>query len=214
MQQAESGDADALKAALEIAPAGLADWKNEHDFTALMHACAEGHIEATRALLHAGASVDICNPQRETALHLASSLGHIEVVRLLLAHGADSRLRTASGATPAELAETIGHVHLAPVWVSSATSIADTIPALKLALPASASKRADPRDAAYALLESEVAELTSEGLDELETILKMMLERVGAARSAAAAVAAIPEVITPRLASPMEQRFSASTTTI
>ena len=224
MQLAEAGHADALKAALAAAPAGVVDRADEHGFTALMHACTEGHGAAARILLAYGASVNLGNSHRETALHLASSLGHSPIVQLLLEHGADAQLLTASGATAAGLAESVGHHDIASMRTmcggggggsSSREQIDGTIPKVSLAeLPrASASRQADARDAAYALLECEVADLTTEGLNELDTILRMMLERIDDARAAGAA-AAIPEVITPRLAAPMEQRRSSSSAAI
>ena len=220
MQLAEAGHADALKAALAAAPAGVVDRADENGFTALMHACTEGHGAAARILLAYGASVNLGNSHRETALHLASSLGHSPIVQLLLEHGADAQLLTASGATAAGLAESVGHHDIASMRTmyggsSSREQIDGTIPKVSLAeLPrASASRQADARDAAYALLECEVADLTTEGLNELDTILRMMLERIDDARAAGAA-AAIPEVITPRLAAPMEQRRSSSSAAI
>ena len=74
VQQAEQGQAEALRATLQSRDThpDAVDWADAHGFTPLMHACTEGHAEVVALLLDAGAAPDSCNPQRETALHLAS----------------------------------------------------------------------------------------------------------------------------------------------
>lgn len=65
--------------------------------TPLMHAAFGGHLEATRALLYAGADAngipgggrDRTDPSVPTPLHAATLGGLVETVRLLLEHGAD-----------------------------------------------------------------------------------------------------------------------------
>ena len=109
MQQAEQGQAQAVQETLASAPPDAVDWRDAHGFTALMHACTEGHADVVRLLLRAGATVNMPNPQSETALHLAASIGYQEVVRLLVEAGADASLATASGVTAADLAASLGH---------------------------------------------------------------------------------------------------------
>ena len=54
-----------------------------------MLASQYGHIEIVRALLAAGANVNLQDNIGKTALYYASSEGHIDIVRLLLEYGAD-----------------------------------------------------------------------------------------------------------------------------
>lgn len=55
---------------------------------ALMHvAAANGHVSAIRALLQAGAEVDIADENGATPLHYAADAGHVEAVDALLEEG-------------------------------------------------------------------------------------------------------------------------------
>ena len=67
--------------------------------TALINASDKGHVEVVRALLAAGAGVDVANNDGRTALMLASANGHVKVVRALLAAGANKHLITLAGGT-------------------------------------------------------------------------------------------------------------------
>lgn len=58
-----------------------------------------GHLQATRALLHAQASVHAVDSVGCTCIMLAASRGHLDVVRLLLIYGADPILENRSGLT-------------------------------------------------------------------------------------------------------------------
>lgn len=68
--------------------------------TPLTFAAQLGRVEAVRALLSNGASVQCCTNLGESALHFAAREGHLEVARLLLASSADMHLKSRSGATP------------------------------------------------------------------------------------------------------------------
>ena len=59
--------------------------------TALLVAAEKGQVEAARALIEAGAAVDLANSLGSTSLHIAAEQGHEEGVRVLLGAGADPR---------------------------------------------------------------------------------------------------------------------------
>ena len=59
-----------------------------------MIAARNGHREAVRALLEAGAEVDHADNDGCTALHAAAEEGHVEVIQTLLKAGADLNLRS------------------------------------------------------------------------------------------------------------------------
>ena len=69
--------------------------------TPLLHAVREGHTEAARLLLDAGADID--QPKagdRTTPLHMAIINGHYDLALELLTRGADPDLASTDGATP------------------------------------------------------------------------------------------------------------------
>lgn len=55
---------------------------SEEFHTALMEATMDGHVEVTKALLEAGAPVNIQNDAFESPLTLAACGGHLELVFL------------------------------------------------------------------------------------------------------------------------------------
>lgn len=54
-----------------------------------MKAALNGHLEATRSLIQAGASVNLADKGGYTAMMLAASNNHAEIVILLLTQGAN-----------------------------------------------------------------------------------------------------------------------------
>ncbi len=58
-------------------------------YTALMHACADGHCEAAQELLEQGASTEARSVDGWLPLMLACSYGHDDVARVMLEHGAN-----------------------------------------------------------------------------------------------------------------------------
>ncbi|CAM9377579.1 unnamed protein product [Chrysoparadoxa australica] len=52
-------------------------------------ASSRGHADCVKALLEAGAEVDLFSGERRSALHAACEAGHLPVVQLLLHYGAD-----------------------------------------------------------------------------------------------------------------------------
>ncbi len=66
--------------------------------TALLFAAREGHLDAVRALLEAGAGVNEASTgEHSTPLVIAIENGHYEVAKFLADHGADPNLATVDG---------------------------------------------------------------------------------------------------------------------
>ena len=59
-----------------------------------------GNVERVRALLSAGAEVNVRNHKGQTALHCAAKAGFADIVALLLAHRADINAQDAQAQTP------------------------------------------------------------------------------------------------------------------
>ena len=83
--------------------------QDERGSAALHMASANGHIEAMKLLLSAGASVDLCNAEGNSALHWACSNGRSEAVRLLMEHKAEPSKLNAFERTPVDEALDAGH---------------------------------------------------------------------------------------------------------
>ena len=84
---------------LGFAPPGtLGDVKG--GLTALLLAVREGHLDAVRALLAAGAQVNLASVDGSSPLLVAVQNGFYDIGRVLLEHGADVNLRNQKGWTP------------------------------------------------------------------------------------------------------------------
>src|SRR6202008_1222432 len=81
--------------------------------TALSYAAAGNHPDAIRALVAAGAQVNLANNTGFTALHRAAESGATEAAQTLLELDADKTLRHGGGFTPSQVAMENGHVELA-----------------------------------------------------------------------------------------------------
>jgi len=57
--------------------------RNNQGYTALMIACAEGHVEAAKALIDAGADRGLRNKKRQTAADIAALSSHTALTELL-----------------------------------------------------------------------------------------------------------------------------------
>src|SRR6202012_1639665 len=66
-------------------------------WTALMYAARQGSLDAARALIDAGASLDLVDPDGTTALVLAIMNGHYDTAALLTEAGADPNIADSAG---------------------------------------------------------------------------------------------------------------------
>jgi uncharacterized protein len=67
--------------------------------TALLYAAREGHLDALRALVEAGADVNQVNGDKLSPMVTAIMNGHLDLAKYLLDHGADPNLAGLSGLT-------------------------------------------------------------------------------------------------------------------
>jgi len=77
---------------------------NNDGWTALIHACFGGHVEAVRALLDAGADVNAADIRGWTVLMYASYVGNRKVLETLLFRGANKHLVARNGTTALSIA--------------------------------------------------------------------------------------------------------------
>jgi len=68
--------------------------------TPLISAAVFGKTEVARALIEAGADVNLQNNEGSSALHTAAFLCRTEIVRMLLENGANKELKNIYGSTP------------------------------------------------------------------------------------------------------------------
>ncbi len=87
----------------------------------LMRAAYSGDLPRLKAILEAGADVNMRDSSESTPLMLAASKGHIEVVRELLVKGADIDLQNSYGWTPLMLATTNRHTEIISLLVTHNT---------------------------------------------------------------------------------------------
>jgi hypothetical protein len=93
------GDLDAVKQHI-AAGTDLDQREPTMGSTALISASVFGKTDVARALIEAGADVNIQNQEGSTALHTAAFLCRTEIVKMLLENGADKELKNIYGSTP------------------------------------------------------------------------------------------------------------------
>ena len=87
-----------------------------------------GHVQATKALLLAGASIEATRARgsrdsKETPLHVAAQGGHVEVIEALVLGGAFLEAQTGNGETPLHAAAARGHTKAIQSLVSAGASL-------------------------------------------------------------------------------------------
>ncbi len=99
--------------------------------TALLFAAREGHLDAVRALVAAGADVNrLSAGDRSSPLVIAVSNGHYEVGQFLVDHGADPKLANVDGLTP--LYATIDMQYAPVSWAPNPLTVQEKVSHLEL----------------------------------------------------------------------------------
>eukprot|EP00746_Dinoflagellata_sp_MGD_P168484 gnl/MRDRNA2_/MRDRNA2_99981_c0_seq1.p1 gnl/MRDRNA2_/MRDRNA2_99981_c0~~gnl/MRDRNA2_/MRDRNA2_99981_c0_seq1.p1 ORF type:complete len:254 (+),score=77.25 gnl/MRDRNA2_/MRDRNA2_99981_c0_seq1:79-840(+) len=126
--QAGGSAVDVFTAAREADPRellrflpGQVDAVDSDGLTPLIHAVDGERIESVKALLEAGASVNLSDSQGSSPLHYAALLGASDIVSVLLDAGADAKQVDEDGVTPADAARGEGHHELAEMLAKAAS---------------------------------------------------------------------------------------------
>lgn len=90
----------------------LLESKIKLDYTPLLLAASQGHLEACEVLLNVGANPLAINGNSLSAMHVAVRSGRAAVVQLFLVHKQLIDLRTKEGVTPFILAAQKGHLEI------------------------------------------------------------------------------------------------------
>ncbi len=96
------------------------DQQNRDGFAAIHIASREGKADVVRALLEAGASVNLRSELGlGTALFFAAYNGHLDIVKDLLDAGADASLRNGQNITPLQAASGQGQAYIVNVLLNA-----------------------------------------------------------------------------------------------
>ena len=102
----------------------MVDLPDGEGISPLYMACFGGHAEAVRALIQAGAKVDLLATETGgSPLHVACTKGHTEVVCALLSGGATVDVLCTSDMTPLHLACQVGHVDVVHALLSAGAKV-------------------------------------------------------------------------------------------
>jgi cytohesin len=91
--------------------------------TALHLACASGHLDIVKQLLHYGAAVNVTNKMGRTPVHEASINNHEEVVTILCKHKADVNVIDVNGNTPLDDASFKGHKIIVHILIENKADV-------------------------------------------------------------------------------------------
>lgn len=89
----------------------------------LLIASGRGDIQAVKALLAKGASVNVQTKEGATALIFAAQNGYIDIVKALLAKGAEMNVQTKTGETALILASFEGHTDIVEVLLAKGAGV-------------------------------------------------------------------------------------------
>lgn len=106
------------------------------ELTALVFAARQGHLDAVRVLVEAGADINARAADGQTALTLSINNGHFDISRYLIEADADVNVQDAQGFTPLYYAVEARNMEVAPGFPWMVTE--DTLPLMKQLLDAGA----------------------------------------------------------------------------
>ena len=119
---AERGRCPVVKLLIERDDVAI-DSKDIRKRTPLHWAALNGHKEAVRLLLRAGARVDSRSNREHTPLHSAAQNGHVGVVKLLLEAKSDINALSDTETTPLYRAARVGHVETIKVLLAAGADV-------------------------------------------------------------------------------------------
>ena len=122
MKAARHGQVDLVVTALECTATNL-DAVGADGKTALMIACANGHLGVAKAMANAGADIDATDGERRTALWLAAANAQLSLLRALIARGADLNKPATKKRTPAWAAAASDHADVVRLLVDAGANL-------------------------------------------------------------------------------------------
>ncbi|KAH0860885.1 hypothetical protein HID58_089146 [Brassica napus] len=94
---AKAGDAEALKSLVKAQEVFL-DYQDEEGFSAAMLAAMNGHVEAFRVLVYAGADVKLLNKSGDTVVSLSEKNGNLDMIeKVMLEYALEKDNRNMAG---------------------------------------------------------------------------------------------------------------------
>ena len=117
------GDIDRVRDALKNgADVDYVDHREKENGTPLMRASRKGHLEIVKALIAAGANVNIQHNGR-TALIYAIWLGHLKIVKVLIVAGADVNHQDNVARTALIYASESGYLEIAKALIAAGANV-------------------------------------------------------------------------------------------